>query len=421
MSNNYTGLKFFLRAFSYKNYRLFFSGQIISLTGTWMQMIAVVWLVYRLSHSAFLLGLVGFTSQIPTFFFSPVAGVLADHLERRKILITTQTLAMLQAFLLAGLALTSRISVGWIVILSIFLGIINAFDAPVRQAFVMDMIEKKADLGNAIALNSSMFNAARLLGPSLAGIIIAAFGEGICFLLNGVSFLAVILALLLMQTKQKKSPFETSHMLKRLKEGLVYAFGFKPIRYTLFLVTFFSLIGMSYVVVMPVVAKEILGGNAKTLGFLMGAAGLGALIGTIYLAAQKTSQGLEIIIPFSAIIFGVSLIIFSFSHILWLSLLLMLCVGFGMMVQMAASNTVIQTITDDDKRGRVMSLFTMAFMGMGPFGSLLAGGLTEKIGAAHTLIINGSLCVVAALLFSTRMGLIRQTIETNKDSTAGKD
>lgn len=409
--NNGSGLKFILRAFQYRNYRLFFSGQIISVTGTWMQMIAVVWLVYRLTNSAFLLGLVGFISQIPTFIFSPLAGVLADHLERRKILIITQTLAMLQAFILAALSFTGHIAVWQIIVLSVFLGLINAFDAPVRQAFVIDMVEKKEDLGNAIALNSSMFNAARLLGPSVAGIIIASFGETICFLLNGISFLAVIFALSLMEIKQNKAPFETSHMLKRLKEGLRYAFGFAPIRYILLLISLFSLIGMSYVVVMPVVAKEILHGNAKTLGFLMGAAGLGAVIGTLYLAWKRTSHGLEKIIPVATIIFGASLITFSFSRNFWLSLFLMLFTGIGMMVQMAAGNTVIQTITDDDKRGRVMSFFTMAFMGIAPFGSLLAGVLTEKIGAANTLLINGILCIIGALFFSTKAGLIKKAIE----------
>jgi len=374
-------------------------------------MIAVVWLVYRLTNSAFLLGLVGFISQIPTFIFSPLAGVLADHLERRKILIITQTLAMLQAFILAALSFSGHIAVWQIIVLSTFLGTINAFDAPVRQAFVIDMVEKKEDLGNAIALSSSMFNSARLIGPSIAGIIIATFGEGICFLLNGFSFLAVILALYMMKVKHKNKPFETSHMLKRLKEGLSYAFGFAPIRYILLLISLFSLIGMSYVVVMPVVAREILSGNAKTLGFLMGGAGLGAVIGTLYLAWQRTSRGLEKIIPAATIIFGVSLVIFSFSHNFWLSLFLMLCTGAGMMVQMAASNTIIQTITDDDKRGRVMSFFTMAFMGIAPFGSLLAGALTEKIGAANTLLINGILCIIGALFFNAKANLIKKAME----------
>ncbi|MCM8779864.1 MAG: MFS transporter [Candidatus Omnitrophica bacterium] len=411
IKNNDSGLKFLLRAFKYRNYRLFFSGQIISVTGTWMQMIAVVWLVYRLTNSAFLLGLVGFIGQAPTFIFSPLAGVLADHFERRKILIATQTLAMLQAFILSILAFSGSIAVWHIIALSVFLGIINAFDAPVRQAFVIDMVEKKEDLGNAIALNSSMFNAARLLGPSLAGIIIASFGEGICFLLNGISFLGVIFVLFLMKTKQEKSEFETRHMLRSIKEGLLYVFGYIAIRHILILISVFSLVGMSYVVVMPVVVREILMGTVRTLGFLMGAAGLGALSATIYLAYQKDIFGLEKLIPASTIFFGLSLIILSLSRIFWLSLILMLFIGFGMMVQMAASNTIIQNIAEDRLRGRVMSFFTMAFMGVAPFGTLMAGALADKIGASGALIINGVLCSVAAMIFLSRIGLITKAIE----------
>ncbi|MDD5045006.1 MAG: MFS transporter, partial [Candidatus Omnitrophica bacterium] len=298
-----------------------------------------------------------------------------------------------------------------IIVLSVFLGVGGAFDAPVRLSFVVDMVEKKEDLGNAIALNSTMFNVARLIGPSLAGIIVAVFGEGICFLLNGISFLAVIVALMLMEIKHKKKPFETSHVFRHLKEGLHYAFGEPAIKYIILLISFFSLLGASYIVVMPVVAKEILHGGVKTLGFLMASAGLGALIGALYLAWQKTSLGFEKTISIAAIIFGAALAIFSFSRVFWISMLLILCAGFGMMVQMAASNTVIQTVTEDDKRGRVMSLYTMAFMGLAPFGSLLAGSLAGKIGAALTLLINGILCILGALLFSSKIGLIKKTLE----------
>ena len=410
ISEKTAGLKFILRALRYRNYRLFFVGQGISLVGSWIQIIAVSWLVYRLTHSPFLLGAVGFASQIPTFLLAPFAGVLADRLNRRRILIITQTLFMIQALILAILALTGNIAVWHILVLGVFAGLVNGFDIPTRQAFVVDIIENRDDLVNAIALNSSMFNAARLLGPAAAGILIAATGEGACFLINSISFLAVIFALLAMRIKTKKPAQQNSHILQGLKEGFIYAFGFAPIRYILLLLSLVSLMGMSYAVLMPIVAKEILGGGPRTLGFLMGATGLGALGGTIFLAARKGVEGLEKIITAGTLIFGAGIIAFSFSRILWVSLLLLLAVGVGLMIQMGASNTVLQSLTDDDKRGRVMSFFAMAFMGMAPFGSLLAGGLTSRIGADNTLLISGMCCLFGLLFFSRKLSLIRQKI-----------
>lgn len=391
-----------LRAFRYRNYRLFFAGQAVSLIGTWMQVIAVSWMVYRLTNSAFLLGIVAFAGQIPIFILTPFAGVLADHFNRRRMLIITQTLAMLQAFILAFLALRGNVSVWQVVGLTMFLGLVNAFDVPIRQSFVVDMVEDKKDLGNAIALNSLMFNGARLVGPSVAGILIAVVDEGVCFLINAISFLAVIFALSAMRVKPKAEGGKTNHVLQGLKEGFVYTFNFKPMRDILLLTTLISVMGMSYVIIMPVFAKDILGGGAHTLGFLMGAAGLGALGGAIYLASRKGVEGLERIISIATIIFGLGLIAFSFSTSLWLSLILILFAGFVVMVQTVASNTVLQSLTHDDKRGRVMSFYAVAFMGMAPFGSLLAGSLASKIGAPNALLISGFCCILGAVFFSKR-------------------
>jgi len=421
--NKSNSLQFILRSFSYRNYRLFFSGQGISLVGTWIQNIAMSWLVYSLTNSAFLLGLVGFTGQIPIFLLTPFAGVLADRLNRRRVLVVTQSLAMLQAFILAFLVLSHNISVWHLIVLSFFLGTVNAFDIPTRQSFIVDIIEKKDDLGNAIALNSSMFNSARLLGPSIAGILISALGEGICFLLNGLSYFTVIAALLAMKITVQKTKVKESPILKELKEGFNYAFGLAPIRFVIMLLGLISLVGMPYTVLMPIFAKEVLHGGPHTLGFLMGFAGLGALTGALYLASRKDARGLINIIPAAAVIFGAGLIVFAWSRFLWLSFSLMFFTGMGMMVQMASSNTVLQTIVDNDKRGRVMSFYAMAIMGMAPFGSLLAGSLASKIGASHTLIVGGVSCILSALLFAGRIpeirGVIRQVNSGRKITSFG--
>jgi MFS family permease len=406
-----TGLAFMLRALSHRNYRLFFSGQTVSLIGTWMTRIATSWLVYRLTGSALLLGVVGFAGQIPSFLLAPFAGVLVDLWDRHRLLVVTQVLAMLQSLALGVLALTGRVNIWHVIVLSLFQGLINAFDMPGRQAFVVEMVEKRDDLANAIALNSSMVNAARLLGPSIGGVIIAAVGEGWCFILDGVSYLAVIASLLAMKlsprmTRQGKK----ANVFEQFREGWTYASRFPPIRKILLLLALVSLVGMPYTVLMPVFANEILRGGPNTLGLLMAASGVGALFGAMFLAARKSVLGLGKYIPLTAGAFGAGLIAFSFSRVLWVSLVLMVVTGLGFMVQMAASNTVLQTIVEEDKRGRVMSFYTMAFMGTAPFGSLLAGSVAEKIGAPHTLVLGGIGCILGALWFANSLPALRRDV-----------
>jgi len=403
-------LKQAIRALRHRNFKLFFGGQIISLVGTWMQRIAMGWLVYRLTNSPFMLGAVGFAGQIPTFLLAPLGGVFADRWDRRRVLVITQTLAMVQALVLSVLVLTGAVVIWHIFVLSMFLGVVNAWDMPVRQSFMIEMVEKKEDLSNAIALNSSMVNSARLLGPSLAGILIASVGEGTCFLLNGISYLAVIAALLAMNVASKASPRQGARVWSGLAEGFHYAFGFAPIWSVLLLLALVSLMGMPYAVLMPIFAKEILHGGPHTLGFLMGASGVGALAGAVYLASRKSVLGLGKIISIAASLFGLGLIAFSLSRLLGLSLIMMIVTGFGMIVAMAASNTVLQTIVEDDKRGRIMSFYTMAFMGMAPFGSLLAGFLASRIGAPDTLLLGGIACLLGAAVFAMRLRALRRLV-----------
>lgn len=393
-------LKSTFRALQYRNYRLFFLGQGTSLIGTWMQRIATSWLVYRLTGSAVLLGVVGFVSQIPTFILSPVGGVVADRWNKKTIFLVTQIFALVQALILAILVIKGMITVPWIIALNIVLGTINAFDVTARQSFVVEMIENKEDLGNAIALNSSMVNGARLIGPSITGILIASMGEGICFFINSMSYVVIIIALLSMKIPPKEKAFKNTRILHDFNEGFTYISRSVPMRSIIHLLALVSLLGMPYQVLMPVFAKQVLGGGPHTLGFLMGAAGLGALCGAMYLASRKSGFNVSRLIPVSAVLFGSGLIAFSFSRVLWLSLLLLLFAGCGMMVQMASSNTMLQVLVDDDKRGRVMALYAMAFMGMAPFGSLLAGGLAGLVGAPHTLLVGGILCILGAFIFS---------------------
>jgi MFS family permease len=403
-------LKSIIRALYHPNFRLFFFGQSVSLIGTWMQQIALSWLVYRLTHSAFLLGLVGFAGQIPTFFLAPFAGAFADRWNRHSILITVQSLAMVQAFALSFLVLTGMIKIWHIVGLNLFLGILNAFDMPTRQSFVVEMIDDKSHLPNAIALHSSMVNGARLVGPSVAGILIALVGEGMCFFINGMSYMAVIVSLFLMKFANKNVKLRTSPIWQEIKEGFCYASGFEPIKAILLLGALIGLVGMPYTVLMPVFAKDILHGGPDALGFLMGSAGLGALAGVLYLASKKSVLGLGRLIPLAAGFFGLGLIAFSFSRVFWISLLLLLVVGLGQIIQIAASNTLLQTIVDDDKRGRVMSFFITAVMGMAPVGSLFAGALAGKIGAPLTLCIGGVACVIGAVFFTKKLPKLRKQI-----------
>ena len=402
--------KLILRALHHRNYRLFFCGQAISLIGTWTQRVAVAWLVYRLTQSVFILGLVGFVGDLPLFLVAPFAGVMADRWNRHRTLVVIQTLAMGQASILAVLVLTGKEEVWHLVVLSVCLGLIHAFDVPTRQSFLPQLIEKREDLGNAIALNSSMVHGARLLGPSLAGILIAATGEGICFLLNAISFFPVIAALMAMKIQPKVKTAANTRIVQELKDGLAYVSHSVPIRSILLLVGMISLVGMPYQVLMPVFAKDILLGGPRAFGFLVGCSGLGALMGAAYLASRKSVPGLERLIVIGTGFFGVGLITFSFSRILWLSLFIMLFTGFGMMVQMASSNTVLQTIVDDDKRGRVMSFYTMAYRGMIPVGSLLAGTLAATIEAPGTLLLGGVCCLLGAVLFASRLSSLSEAI-----------
>jgi MFS family permease len=398
------------RALRHRNFKLFVSGQSISLIGTWMTRLATSWLVYRLTGSALLLGVVGFSGQILTFLLAPFAGVWVERLDRRKLLVWTQALAGVQSLILAGLTLTKRITVDEIIALSALQGLINAFDMPGRQAFLVQMVEDKADLGNAIALNSSMVNVARLIGPALAGLVIAGFGDGYCFLIDGISYGAVIVSLLMMRVKPLAVRRATATMLVQMKEGWTYVRNFKPIRTILLLFAVVSLMGMPFMVLLPIFAAKVLHGGAHTLGFLTGASGIGALASAISLAMRRSVRGLTTMIQISAALFGVGLILFGTSHVLWLSMVMMLVVGFGMMQGLAASNTVIQTLVPEDKRGRVMSYYTMAFVGMAPFGSLLSGALAHRFGAPHTVMMTGSVCVLGSVWFTTQLKSVRDVM-----------
>lgn len=357
------------------------------------------WLVYHMTGSVLLLGIVGFAGQIPTLFLSPVAGVLTDRWSRYHVLLFTQIISLVQAALLAWLSLSGAIQIWEIIVLSVILGCINAFDVPARHSFVIDMVDKKEDLGNGIALNSLMFNGARLIGPSIAGLMLASTSEGVCFLLNAISYIFVIISLLMMKLDIKISIRKVEPIFKELRDGLRYTFGFAPIKHLLILLSISSLMGMSYSVLMPVFAKEILHGGSHIYGFLMGAAGFGALLGALFLASRKSVLKLGRIVPASAIVFGAGLLGLSFSRTFPISLILMIFIGLGMMLQAAASNTILQTITDDDKRGRVMSFYTMAIMGTAPFGSLLAGGLARVIGTPWTIFTGGLATIIGALIF----------------------
>ncbi len=404
-------IRHLLRALRSRNYRLFVAGQSVSLVGTWMQQVAMSWLVYRLTGSAMLLGVVGFTSQIPTIFISPVAGVLADRWDRRRLLLVTQSLALLQATFLALVVLTGIVQVWQIILLSLTLGIINAFDIPARQSFVVQMVDQREDLGNAIALNSSMVNGARLVGPAIAGLLVASVGEGICFVLNAVSYLAVIVALAAMRIPPA-SPRQSSrrHILHELREGFLYAYSFGPIRGILLLLALVSLMGMPYSVLAPVFAKDILHGGAHTFGFLMTGAGSGALVGTLYLASRKSVRGLGRVIVRATILFAIGIAAFALSDNFLLSLASLALTGFGGMTLVASCNTVLQTILDEDKRGRVMSFFTMAFIGVAPFGSLGAGSMAGIFGPRNTLLLGSAGCLIGAAIFARHLPRIREKV-----------
>jgi MFS family permease len=404
------GLAFSLRALESRNYRLFFAGQTVSLIGTWMTRLATSWLVYRLTGSAVLLGTVSFCSQVPMFFLAPIAGVWIDRWDRRRTLIITQVLSMLQSLALAALTLSGTIRVWHIVVLALVQGLVNAIDMPARQAFVIQMVERREDLPNAIALNSSMVNATRLVGPAIAGIVIGAIGEGWCFLVDGVSYIAVILSLIAMSMRPALVRAEHPNAWKQLAEGWRYVRQSKPILSLLSLLALVSLVGMPYSVLMPIFADKILHGGPHTLGFLMAASGVGALAAAVSLALRKTVVGLGRRIIVAATMFGAALVAFALSHTLWLSLLILPFAGYGMMQEMAATNTILQTIVDDDKRGRVMAYYAMAFQGVAPFGSLIAGWTTDRIDAPGTLVAGGVLCIAAAIWFAFQLPAIRKVV-----------
>ena len=400
-----------LRALNHPNFRLYFGGQGLSVIGTWVQRIALTWLVYRLTNSAFLLGVVGFSGQIPLLIVTPFAGVLADRLNKHKILLYTQALSMAQAFVLAVLVLTNAIQVWEIIVLSIILGVFDALDMPTRQSFMVEMVgNNREDLGNAIALNSSMVNGARLIGPAIAGILISLFGEGWCFLLNAFSYIAVIISLLKMKVTPKPAVTKKKETFKELKEGLKYAFGFAPIKTILLTLAIVSFMGTPIRILAPVFVKHYFHGGADLFGFLMGASGLGALSGAVFLMNRKSVLGLGKLITYAVFTFSIGLIAFAISHVLVLSVIFMFMTGIGMMIQLAGSNTLLQTIVDDDKRGRVMSLYAMAFRGIAPFGSLLAGTAAGLIGASLTLIIGGMFCLLGAVYFLTNLPKMRTLI-----------
>lgn len=405
-----SGISHAWRALRHRNFRLYFAGQSISLIGSWMNGIATGWLVYRLTGSALMLGTVSFAGQIPTCLLALVAGVWVDRLDRRKVLICTQGLFMVQALALAAMTLTGRITIPWLLGLSLMQGAINAFDMPGRQAFTVQMVEDKNDLQNAIAINSSMVNAARLVGPALAGMLIAVTSEGWCFLINGISYIAVIASLLMMRLHTPAVERAASSARAELKAGWTYVSGFLPIRTILLLFALNSLMGMPFVVLMPIFAKSVLHGGPHTLGFLMSAMGLGALISALSLVARKNVRGLLKMIPIAGTVFGLGLIGFGLSRVFWLSAFTVFFAGMGMLQGMAVSNTVIQTIVSEDKRGRVMSYYTLAFQGMAPFGSLLAGTMAHLMGAPSTVIMNGLVVMLGAAWFATRLPAVRREV-----------
>jgi MFS family permease len=404
-----TSLNIF-RALRNPNYRLFFFGQGVSLVGTWVTRIATSWLIYRLTGSEFMLGLVGFVGQIPTLVLSPIAGVYIDRWNRHRVLVLTQVLSMLQSAALAVLTLTGRISVNDVLVLQALQGIINAFDTPARQSFVVQMVEDRSDLPNAIALNSSLVNGSRMVGPAIGGLLIATVGEGWCFALDAVSYVAVIVSLVAMHVRPIANESEILPVFDALAAGYRYVAGFAPVRSGLLLVALVSTLGMPYQVLMPVMASEVLGGGANTLGMLMTATGMGAVIGTLYLASRQTVEGLGRRIGQAAMLFGVALIAFAVSRSVWLSLCVLFFSGAGFITSLAATNTVVQSVVPEALRGRVMAFYTMAFLGTAPIGSLIAGAVAERIGAPATVAVGGVACLAGGIWFDSTIPRLRALI-----------
>ena len=391
-----------VRALRHRNYRIYFLGMLVSFTGTWMQSVAQGWLIYRLTGSAWLLGLAGFASQVPVFLLAPLGGVMADRHSRHRIIIITQTLAMLQAFVLAALTIGGIVTVKAIFALAVLLGIVNAFDLPTRQSFMVELVAKE-DLMNAIALNSSMIQGSRVLGPALAGLLVGWLGEGPCFLINAISYFAVLAGLFAIRVSRDLPVSTDGTALSHFREGFIYLRHTRPVRALLLLVAFVSIFGLPYIVLMPIFASEVLKGGPLALGVLLGAGGTGALAGALTLAARRRVQGLGRVVAMSVAALGSSLILFSQSRNLIISTVLLVPVGFSLLLQMSASNTLVQTMVPDRMRGRLMSFYAMSLMGMAPFGSLLAGAVASRIGAPGTVAAGGGLCVCASLLFWSRL------------------
>ena len=406
-----------LRAFRSKNYRIYFIGQLISMMGSWLTITATSWLVYRLARQSmpekagWILSTVVFASQIPIFFLAPFCGVWLDRINCHRVLIVTQFLSMLQSFALAYLALRNVITIPQIIALQLLQGIINALDVPARQSFVVDLVEKREDLPNAIAMSSSIVHAARLIGPTIAGYLIFFFRkEGYCFLVDGFSYLAVLIALMLMKVKHRERPKQSAPLVDSFAEGFKYAFGFPPIRVILMLVALTSLMAISLSTLMPIVADRVLGGRERLYGMALGAAGVGAFLGTMYLASRKSVHGLLKVIGIANLSLGLGIILFSFSRTPWISIPLLVVTGGSMVIHMASCNTIVQTIVDDDKRGRIMSIFSMCFMGIAPFGSLLAGRLTDTIGAPHTILTAGTISLIGGTILGIRLRALHPMI-----------
>jgi MFS family permease len=395
-----------MRSFRHRNFRLFFSGQMVSLIGTWMQSVAQSWLVYRLTGSALLLGTIAFLGQFPVLVFAPAGGIVADRRRRHGVVITTQVVSMILAFALAALTLTGTVRVWHVGVLAALGGVVSAFDIPARQAFIVEMVGSD-DMPNAIALNSSMFNGARILGPAIAGVMVAAIGEGWCFLVNGLSFLGVIGGLLMMRLEARAPSPSLVSPVRDVLDGFRFAWKTVPIRALLLLIGIVSLCGMPYTILMPIFADTVLNGGPRALGLLMGATGVGALAGALSLAARSSVRGLGRWVAWAGVSFGATLILFSISRVLLLSEAALVLVGFSMMLQMASSNTLIQSMAPDRLRGRMMALYSMMFMGMSPFGALLEGALAHRLGAPGAVAAGGTVCVLAALFFWTRLPSMR--------------
>lgn len=404
------GLPFLLRALRHRNYRLFFAGQFASIIGTWMTQTATAWLVYRLSGSSWLLGVVAFASNFPAFLLAPAAGVYVDRWDQRRLLVATQALSMLQSLALAGLTFTGHVTMASVVVLCAFQGLVNAFDMPCRQALVVRLVDDRADMMNAIALNSTMFNGARLVGPALAGLIVGAWGEAWCFLIDGLSYAAVIASLWALRLAPGRGRGEGAGALAQLREGWDTVFGFLPMRSLILLLCLVSLAGAPFGVLLPSVAAERLGGGAHTLGFLMASAGVGSLAAALWLAGRRSVLGLGGVVPAATVAFGAALCLLAYAPGEASAMALLAVVGAGLVLQYASSNTILQTLVDDDKRGRVMSFFSMSFLGFSPLGGLLAGAAADRWGVSTALLAMGLASIAGGLLFIRRLRDIREAI-----------